>query len=245
MPPVVLFGGVLIVWQFVAMAGVVPALLLPSPVGVAEALWENRADLLDATGLTLVELAIGFSAAIVIGIAGGAAFAYSRIFRMALYPLLVGLQAAPKIAVVPLVLLWLGSGIQTAAVIAFVLAVFPMVVNTEAGLRRVPRELHELARSLRSSALRTFYKIDFPSALPSIFAGLKIGAVQALTGVVVAQVVRESGGLGFVMIIAASHGRASLAFSVLVVLVLIGVAVGAAILLVERIAAPWIRTYSD
>jgi NitT/TauT family transport system permease protein len=230
-----------LIWKLVLVAGIASEFVLPAPEDVFRALGEYRGPIASALVITLSEVLVGFGTAIVV--AGGLAIGltYSRTFNSAVYPPLLILHAVPKTAIAPLLLIWFGFGFAPKIVLATVLAFFPILISTISGLRSVDPELHELARSLRSSTLATFWRIDFPHALPSFFAGLRAGAHLAVTGAVIAEFVSGGEGLAFLLHSASAQFQTELAFAVAIVISLLSTALFGAVVLAERLLVPWAR----
>jgi len=215
--------------------------LVPPPRDVAEALWDYRGLLPEHTWVTLWESLAGFGLAIVVGIPLGGLIAYSRLMELTLYPLLLGLNAVPKIAIAPILILWMGFGPGPKILVSFLLCVFPIVIATATGLKQTPAELVELARSLCASEWQTFRRFRFPSALPEIFIGLKVAISLAVIGAVIGEFVGASEGLGWVIVNSGANVNTSLAFAAMAILALVSVVLFYAIALVERFVVPWAR----
>jgi NitT/TauT family transport system permease protein len=164
---------------------------------------------------------------------------YSATLKSALYPLLVVTQAIPKVAIAPVLLLLLGAGEVSKVVVAFLVAFFPIVVDTATGLAATPPELLDLSRSYRASAARTFVKVRFPMALPFFFSGLKVAVTLAVIGAVVGEFVGSDKGLGYVIVSATSYWKSNLAFAAMLLLAALAVALFALVELCERLVCPW------
>ena len=217
----------------------VPAVVLPGPWQVAVAMWEYSAILLSEGWVTLLECVYGFVLAMGIGIPIAVVMTYSRIANLMFYPLLVASQSIPKVAIAPILLVWFGTGIESKLAMAFVIAFFPAVVDTATGLRSTSPELLELARSLQCSRLQTFFKIQLPSALPSIFSGAKIAVTLAVIGAVIGEFIGSNEGLGNLLLTANSQLNSALVWASLVVLSVLGMLLYGAVVLAEKIMMPW------
>lgn len=238
-PPAVGFGAVLLVWiASIAMLDV-RDFVLPGPLDVFDALVTNRSILLDATWPTLQEILLGFILAIGVAIPLAVALASSRRFSRIVYPVLVVSQTVPKVAIAPLFIVWFGFGMTPKILIAFLIAFFPIVVDTTIGLRAVPIELSDLARSTGGSRTATFFKIRLPYALPNIFGGLKIGITFATIGAIVGEFVGTDQGLGYVIQIANGRLNTALVFAAVLCLSVMGVLLYYLVDFVERISIPW------
>ena len=181
----------------------------------------------------------GFVLSVLVGIPLAMALAYSPQVERSIYPIVVFLQILPKIAIAPLFIVWFGFGTMPKVLLVFLLTFFPIVVNTVVGFKSVDPGVMELARSTGAGALRTFYKIRFPSALPSIFVGLKIAAALASTAAVVAEYVASDSGLGYLIITYNGQLATPMVFATIIVLGVIGLVFYFLIEFVERLVVPW------
>lgn len=237
-PSAVLLG-TLIAWEIVWRIFNVPRFVVPLPSGIVAETWEWRWRLLGHSWVTLYETLAGFGFSIAVATPLAVAIVYSPVLRSAFYPLLVVTQAVPKVAIAPVLLLLLGAGEVSKVVVAFLVAFFPIVVDTATGLAATPPELIDLSRSYRASALKTFLKVRFPMALPFFFSGLKVAVTLSVIGAVVGEFVGSDKGLGYVIVSATSYWKANLAFGAMLLLALMAVALFAAVELVERLLCPW------
>ncbi|MCO5089953.1 ABC transporter permease [Bosea sp. (in: a-proteobacteria)] len=229
----------IVLWQLCVTLLAMPAYLLPPPLGVLERLASDFRFLLYHSWITTLETLGGFFLSIVIGIPLGILLVWSRVLERAIMPLLVVSQAFPKVAVAPLIIIWFGLGLLPKVLIAFSVAFFPIVVSTVAGMRSVESDLNDLARSMQSSALKTFLKIRLPFAMPYIFSGLKVAIAFATVGAVVGEWVGAESGLGYLLLSANANLDTTLLFSVLVALMVIGLVLYYAVEFAERLTIPW------
>jgi NitT/TauT family transport system permease protein len=239
--PVATFVVLVILWDLATRFFDWEPWLVPPPRDVAEALWDYRDLLPEHTWVTLRESLAGFALAILVGIPVGGLIAYSRVMELTVYPILLGLNAVPKIAIAPILILWMGFGPGPKILVSFLLCVFPIVIATATGLKQTPAELVELARSLCASQWQTFRRFRFPSALPEIFIGLKVAISLAVIGAVIGEFVGASEGLGWVIVNSGANVNTSLAFAAMVILAVVSVVLFYAIALVERLLVPWAR----
>jgi NitT/TauT family transport system permease protein len=239
---VVALLGILVLWKVLLVTDVVSEFVLPDPADVARALVDQRGAIASASWVTLSEVLLGFGTATAMGVLLSLGLTYSRTFNSAVYPPLVILHAIPKTAIAPILLIWFGFGLAPKIVLSSVLAFFPILIATIAGLRSVDPELHELARSLRASLLSTFWKIDFPHALPSFFAGLRTATHLAVTGAVIAEFVAGSSGLAFLLNSASAQFQTELAFAVAIVISMMSASLFGAVVVIERLFVPWARS---
>lgn len=229
----------LVLWQLIVTVFNIPGYLLPSPGAVWSTLTTQWQYLASESVPTIEEVLLGFAAATIFGIAIAIAIVTWRPFEKAVYPLLVASQEVPQIAFAPLLLVWFGFGLTSKVIVAFLIAFFPIVVNTAAGLRSVSTELLDLAHSTRASGFTILRKIRFPFALPHIFTGLKIGVTFAVIGAVVGEFVGAGNGLGYVLMTANGRLDTGTLFAAIGVLVIMGLVLFAAVSLLERLMIPW------
>jgi ABC-type nitrate/sulfonate/bicarbonate transport system permease component len=224
-------------WQAVVWLAQPRDWLLPSPADVAEVLWDDRSRLWFHAQATIAEAAVGFALAASIGFALAVAIVASRGVRAAVYPWLVASQAIPILAVAPIVAVWLDYG-AAQVMVAFTVAFFPVVVTGVDGLRGADPALSQAARTLGASRAWGFWRATVPAALPSLFSGLKMAAVFAVTGAVVAEYVGADRGLGYLSEFSTAEFRTDRSFAAIALLALIGMAFFAAVGLAERLALP-------
>jgi NitT/TauT family transport system permease protein len=229
---------VLAAWEVGTRVFEIPAFLLPSPSTVVFSMKANAALLLHNGWVTTMEILLGFLLSIVVGIPLALAIFLSPAFSRSILPLLVSSQAMPKVAVAPLFLVWFGFGLIPKVLIAFLIAFFPVVINTAVGLAAIEPEKIYLARSMGFDAADTFFKIRLPSALPAIFGGLKISITLAVVGAVVGEFVGGDAGLGYLLMVANGSMDTQLLFAGIVGLTILGVILYVLIEIVERIAIP-------
>jgi NitT/TauT family transport system permease protein len=237
--PAAVMLGVLVVWELSYRIFNIPKFVVPAPLGIITETWEWRWRLLSHSWVTLYETLAGFGLSIVVGTPLAVILVYSPLLRSAVYPLLVVTQAVPKVAIAPVLLLLLGAGEVSKVVVAFLVAFFPIVVDTATGLAATPPELLDLSRSYRASALKTFLKVRFPMALPFFFSGLKVAVTLAVIGAVVGEFVGSDKGLGYVILSATSYWKSNLAFGAMLLLAVMAVGLFGLVELAERIVCPW------
>lgn len=190
--------------------------------------------------ITLKATMYGFALAMLLGLPLAVAVTTFRWVHLMFYPLLVGLQSVPKVALAPLLLVWLGTGMASKLALAWLVAFFPVVVDAAAGLHSTPKELLDLARSLRASRWQTFRMVRFPAALPFVVTGAKVAVTLSLIGAVIGEFVGAGEGLGFLLLSATSQINTPLAFAALVALSVLGMGVYFFVVLVERALTPWL-----
>jgi NitT/TauT family transport system permease protein len=228
-----------VLWEILVRQFQVPAWLLPSPSLIGQAMLEWRSELAGHSIVTLYETLAGFALAIAISIPLAVAVVYSPLLQNTIYPILLALQSMPKVAIAPLLALWIGFGTLPKIVVVFLVCFFPIIVATTSGLTAVPTSLMDLIRSLSASSLQTFVKIRFPTAMPHIFVGLKIAITFAVIGAVIGEFVGSENGLGYLILVSTSQSRTPLAFGSLVLLTVMSIVLYYAVALIERIVVPW------
>ena len=230
---------IILVWHYYVVFFHVPVVVLPTPMQVLQAMIQEWKVLLEEGWITALECIYGFALAMAIGIPIAVIMTYSRIANQMFYPLLVASQSIPKVAVAPILLVWFGTGIKSKLAMAFVIAFFPVVVDTATGLRSTSPELIELARSLQCTRLQTFFKIQLPSALPSIFSGAKIAVTLSVIGAVIGEFMGSNEGLGNLLLTANSQLNSPLVWASLTVLSVLGVVLYGLVVAAEKLLMPW------
>jgi NitT/TauT family transport system permease protein len=236
--PIGMMVVLLVIWEGATDVFSIPAYLVPAPSAILRSMGTNSAVLTKESIGTTFEILLGFALSVAVGVPLALAIYLWRPFARAVYPVLVSSQAVPKVAVAPLFLVWFGFGLLPKVLIAFLIAFFPVVINTAMGLASLEREKIYLAQSMGFGPIATFFKIQLPNALPSIFAGLKISITFAVVGAVVGEFVGGQGGLGYLLLIANGNMDTPLLFSGIVALTLLGVVLFALIGLMERLVLP-------
>lgn len=213
--------------------------ILPSPADVVVTVIEEWDILISNTWTTLWETIAGFLLAVVIGVPIGVALAYSWVVDRMFSPILFGVNAVPKIAVAPILVIWMGFGVLPKVVMVVLLCFFPIVLSMMAGLKSTPTELRELIRSLEATHVQAFLKVRLPSALPHLFVGLKLAISLAVIGAVIGEFVGATKGLGYLIVISGGTADTALAFSSLVLLAVISIVLFYGLSAIERWLIPW------
>jgi NitT/TauT family transport system permease protein len=239
-PSLLLFVGLIALWQLAVSSLDIREYLLPSPGSVLRALapggeipWAKH------LWVTTLEIVGAFVLAGVFGVLLGVAIAWSPTLAAALVPFLVFVNTLPKVAVAPLFLLWLGYGILPNMLIGALIGFFPVVINTAVGLTQIDPEMLDLGRVFNAPKWRVFVKIRIPNALPYILSALKITATAAVVGAVVGEFVASQNGLGYVIITTQSSMNTPVAFAALVWISIVGLLLYGAVGLAARHFAPW------
>ena len=237
--PLLTFTGLLVAWEAFTGYAKIPSWLLPAPSAIGAAMVDWRWEIVQHTLVTLYETIAGFALSIAIGIPLAVAVVYSPILQKTIYPILLALQSVPKVAIAPLLALWIGFGALPKIIVVFLVCFFPIIVATATGLQAVSPQMMDLIRSLSASSFQTFVKIRFPTAMPHIFVGLKIAITFAVIGAVIGEFVGSESGLGYLILVSSSQSRTPLAFAALAVLTAISIVLYYGIEYLERILVPW------
>jgi NitT/TauT family transport system permease protein len=238
-PSILLFVGLIAVWQLAVSGLEIREYLLPSPLSVLRALGGGEIPWAKHLWITTLEIVGAFALAGVLGVLLGVAIAWSPVMSAALVPFLVFVNTLPKVAVAPLFLLWLGYGILPNMLIGALIGFFPVVINTAVGLTQIDAEMLDLGRVFNAPKWRVFVKIRIPNALPYILSALKVTATAAVVGAVVGEFVASQSGLGYVIITTQSSMNTPVAFAALVWISVVGLLLYGAVGLAARWFAPW------
>ena len=246
-PAILTAGVLLLVWEFSISIFNVPAYILPPPSEIALRTYEDFSTglILPHFWITLIEVIFGFVIAAIIGVALGTGVALVPILDRTIYPILLAFQAVPKVAVAPLLIIWFGYGAHSKAVMAALIAFFPILVNVIAGLKTTDTRRVLLMRALRAGPVQIYLKVLLPSMLPYLFAGLEVGIVFALIGAIVGEFVGSSVGLGSLIIQRQAVVDVSGVFSVLTYLSVMGLVMSLAVKMVANRLTFWARSQEN
>jgi NitT/TauT family transport system permease protein len=239
---IVLFLGLLGLWQLASTSFGIREYILPSPASVARALVSGEIPWLAHAWTTALEIVGAFVLAGAAGVLLGVAIAWSPVLANALVPFLVFVNTLPKVAVAPLFLLWLGDGMFPNMLIGALIGFFPVVINTAVGLTQVDPEMLDLGRVFNAPKWKVFAKIRVPNAYPYILSALRVTATAAVVGVIVGEFVASQRGLGYVIITTQGSMNTPVAFAALAWISVVGLAVYGAVVLAARWIAPWAET---
>jgi NitT/TauT family transport system permease protein len=230
---------IFVAWEVLVRAMGIKAVVLPPPSAVIAELGKNLGWYMGHAWYTFLVTMGGFLVALVSGVLLAVLIVESRVLEKTVYALIVGLNSVPKVAIAPLFVIWLGTGAEPKIAIGFLIAVFPIVIDTVLGLKSVPPDILDLARVMRGSRFATLWRIRFPCALPSIFAGMKVAISLALVGAIVGEFVSSQRGLGYVILSAQGMFDTARVFAAIFVLAIMGVILFWALAWLERVAIPW------
>jgi NitT/TauT family transport system permease protein len=224
-------------WQLLVMVSGLPPYILPGPGQVGGRLvgaWTDGTMWRHASS-TLLEILLGFVVGGAVALVAGYALARSRLVARALSPYLVAAQATPVLALAPLIALWFGTGLLSKVIVCALIVFFPVAISTMVGIRAVDARLLELARSLRATRRQVLLTLEIPAAMPSIFGGLRVGVTLAVVGAIVGEWAGSERGLGVLVNLArGSLFDIPLLFATLVTIALLGIALYALVVIVER-----------
>src|SRR3974390_1643833 len=195
-PVIGVFVAIFAGWEIAVRALGIPDFILPSPSAIVIKIVVSWQLLIWNAFVTLQEILLGFGLSVVIAIPLAIAVVYSGVFERVAFPFMVSLQTIPKVALAPILVMWLGYGILPKIMVAFLISFFPIVIGAVVGMRSTEKEMIYLVQSMGASELTTFLKIRLPRALPSIFGGLKVGMGQAVVGATVGEVLAAGSRLG-------------------------------------------------
>ena len=208
-------------WHFSIPLFNINSAIFPQPVEVVEAIFDNQSELLAETMVTLKGVAGGLLIGSIIGFIVGLFSFYSSVFKNTVYPPLIGVGIAPKIAFAPIIVLWLGSGLNSAVALAALIVFFPVLVNTYDGFQNINRDIIMMAESFGASKWFLFWRVRIPNATPHLMIGAKLGVVFAFIGAVVAEFIASGSGMGYLITSYTTYGQTASAFAGVVVITLV------------------------
>jgi NitT/TauT family transport system permease protein len=228
-----------LIWEIAVKAFALPEFLLPAPTNVFGAMVTFWKPLLDNSVITLVRTLVGFGLAVAFGLLLGLAIGASRTIYAGLYPLMIGFNAIPKVAVVPILAIWFGIGFTPAVLTAFLISFFPIVVNVATGLATIEPEMEDVLKALGASKLDIMRKVGIPRSLPYFFGSLKIAITLAFVGTVISESIASNDGIGNLMLQAQAQFQIPLVFAGLIALAIEGIAMYAAMAGIEKRMTGW------
>jgi NitT/TauT family transport system permease protein len=243
--PWAVIAGMFVLWELAVRIFQIPQFVLPAPTAIFEELWRWRVPILENSWQTLMTTLVGFAFAIVIGAIGGVALGSSRVIYDGFYPALIAFNSVPKVAVIPVLVIWFGIGTIPAVITAFLLSFFPILVNVATGIATVEPELRDVLRALGATKCQVIMKVGLPRAMPYFFASLKIAMTVAFVGSIVAETVAANAGIGHLMLVASSRFEVPLAFAGLIVTGLMGVGMYVICLAIEQRMTGWATRGSE
>jgi NitT/TauT family transport system permease protein len=235
-----LFGiGFFVLWEAAVWLFAIPTFFLPPPSVIAGAFVQFWPAIWTDSLQTLFTTMSGFGLAVGFGLALGLFIGWSRTVYAGLYPILIGFNAIPKVAVVPILVLWFGIGTIPAVLTAFLISFFPIVVNVATGLATIEPELEDVLKGLGASKLDIMRKVGIPRSLPYFFGSLKIAITLAFVGSVISETIASNVGIGSLMLRAQAQFQVPLVFAGLIVLAVQGIAMYAVMAMLEKRMTGW------
>jgi NitT/TauT family transport system permease protein len=232
-------GGFFLIWEVGCRVLNVPAFILPTPSAAISALIQYRDGIWINASHTMITTLLGFALAVIFGVALGVAIGGSPLLYRALNPLLIGFNSIPKVATVPILVLWFGIGTVPAVLTAFLVAFFPITVNVATGIVTMEPELRDVLRSLGANRMDILLRVGLPRSMPYFFASLKIAITLAFVGAVISETVASNVGIGYLMMSASATFRVPLVFAALLVIAAMGIAMYSVAALLEWRYAGW------
>ena len=239
LPALLVFIASIIAWEIAIDVFAVPEFLVPKPSKVFRELVHSKVNWLYHFWVTTYETLAGFAVAAVFGITVAYLIVHYKRLNQILYPYILLAQIVPKVAVAPLFFIWFGFGELPKVLVAFLVAFFPIIIDTIVGLHAADPDMLDLMRTLGASPYKTFIKVKLPAALPHIFGGFKVAITLAVIGAVIGEFVGAESGLGYMIIRAQSHFKTDQVFASLFLLSVLGMALFLGFVLMERLVIPW------
>jgi NitT/TauT family transport system permease protein len=229
----------LVLWTAAVRIFEIPDYLLPAPLDVVKRIGRDWHMLARHAAYTVQSVLIGFSAGVLVGVPLAFAVVLSRSVERVMMPFLVMSQTIPKVAIAPILVVWLGFGLLPKIAIVFLISFFPIVVSTVVGLKSVESDMIDLVRSMGAKTLKIMLRVRAPSALPQMFAGFKIAICLSVVGAIVGEFVGSDRGLGYLLLTSTGTLDGTLVWSALFILIGIGIILFVTVSKLERLALPW------
>jgi NitT/TauT family transport system permease protein len=237
--PWVVTAGLFLIWELACWLFKIPSFILPRPSLIFQTMLEFRDQIWHHSLQTLFTTIVGFFLAVAVGLMIGLAVGASRIVYIGLYPVLIGFNSIPKVALVPIIVIWFGIGTIPAIITAFSIAFFPIAVNVATGLATIEPEMRDVLRSLGANRWEILTKVGIPRSTPYLFASLKIAITLSFIGSVISETVASNQGIGYLMLSASSRFEVPLVFAGLVVVGAMGIAMYAICVIFEQRMTKW------
>jgi NitT/TauT family transport system permease protein len=237
--PWVVIVAIFVLWEVVVRAFDIEPFVLPAPSAVFASGWEWRWPILDNAWQTFMTTVVGFGFAVAFGLFAGVVIGSSTLIYDGFYPALVGFNSIPKVAVIPILVIWFGIGTVPAIITAFLISFFPILVNVAAGIATVEPELKDVLRALGAKRWQVIQKVGLPRSMPYFFASLKVAITFAFVGSIVAETVAANKGIGNLMLVASSRFEVPLAFAGLLMTSIMGIGMYLVCTFIERRTTGW------
>jgi NitT/TauT family transport system permease protein len=243
--PWLVVAGLFLIWEIACVALEIPEFVLPRPSVVLRVLFESAGPIWFHASHTLFTTVVGFALAVVGGMLLGVFVGSSPLVYNGLYPVLIGFNSIPKVALVPVLVVWFGIGTVPAVLTAFLISFFPIAVNVATGLATLEPELEDVLRSLGAKRRDILLKVGLPRSLPYFFASLKVAITLAFVGSVISETIASNQGIGTLMVQASSSFRIPLVFAGLIVIAVMGIVMYAVFAAIERRMTGWATRKMD
>ncbi len=240
--PALFLGSLVVIWQIVVVWRQTPRWLMPSPSDIVKAFFESADLIRHHAGITVLEIAMGFTIALILGIAVAVTSHLFTVVRRTVYPLLVISQSVPVIVMAPLLVIWFGFGLTPKIALIVLVCFFPICISFLDGLRAADSEVLSLLKAMGANRWQLFRIGRLPSALPSLAAGAKIAAAYSVIGAVIVEWLGASRGLGVFLIRSQNSFRADRAFVVIVLVSLLAIGLFVLVDVIARWSMPWCYT---
>jgi NitT/TauT family transport system permease protein len=237
--PVIVTLGLLLAWEAAIPILGIRSIILPPPSEIIRVIVMRHDLLLTHLWPTLCLTLAGFGLSVAGGIAVAILVTYSSIIRKGFYPVIIVSQVVPKISIAPLFIVWFGTGTLSSLLLAFLVAFFPMTINSAMGFQSLDEDIHRMARAYMASPWQIFRKVQIPHALPFIFGGMKISVTLAIIGVIVSEFVASQEGIGYLIKLSGGLLDTPLMMAAITVLSISGLVLYWIIAEVEKIAIYW------
>ncbi len=238
--PIIAFVVLIAAWQFIVVAFEIPAFLLPSPSAILKAALRFGWPLLTVhTAATLETILLGFAISVVLSVPLGVMLASNKLASEAFYPLLVFTHAIPVIAIAPIVVVSVGTGLNARLIVVTLISFFPIMVSTATGILNAPKDMLDLGRTVGASKWQRIATIALPHAVPFMFNGFRIGIVGAVIGAVVGEFVSANSGLGYLVVRSTSDFDIPMAIAAVIILAVMSVTLYQLTAVVQTRVSPW------
>lgn len=229
----------LAIWQLLSATGIVSRFLLPAPTEIVGTILSNLEEFGENTWITIQEVIIGYALGLVVGLVIGIVIAYSRFLKKMLYPLMVISQNMPHIALGPILIVWLGYGMEPKVTLVALITFFPVAMSMVDGLKSVDPEMLRFIRSMGATEWQMFWKIKVPHSLPYLFTGVKVSATYGVLAAVIGEWVGSKYGLGHLMQKSHRAMKTDFVFATILIMSLVGIATFVGAVALERMIIPW------
>ena len=239
LPSILLIIGFFVAWEVLCRIFGVSDLVLPKPSEIMVTLVKQFHGLLPHLMQTVYTTLMGFALGVVVGVLIGGLIGTSRLAYKTAYPLLIGFSSIPKVAIIPILVVWFGAGTIPAVLTSLIICFFPIVVNVATGLATTEPELEDVLKALGAGKLDILWNVGLPRTMPYLFASLKVALTVAFIGTITSETIASNQGIGTVMMIASANFDVPLVFAGLLLISIMGVALYAVSAAIEQKVTGW------